>query len=94
MKMNLDRRTFLAGTSGSLALSLPLMKWARVHTLGGFSAHARQKDLLAWFSAVAPSKPRQVLTHGEDKARRALSAEIRKRFEVSSYLPRRGEIRR
>ena len=22
---------------------------ARVHTLGGFSAHAGQKDLLAWF---------------------------------------------
>ena len=26
MKMNLGRRTFLAGTSGALALSLPLMK--------------------------------------------------------------------
>ena len=65
---------------------------AKVHTLGGFSAHAGQKDLLAWFSAVAPSKPRLILTHGEDKARRTLSAEIRKRFGLSSYLPKMGEV--
>jgi metallo-beta-lactamase family protein len=64
---------------------------AKVHTMGGFSAHAGQKDLLAWFGALAPSKPRLVLTHGEDKARRTLSAEIRKRFNISSYLPRMGE---
>ena len=65
---------------------------AKVHTLGGFSAHAGQKDLLAWFGAVAPSKPRLILTHGEDKARRTLSSEIRKRFGLSSYLPRMGEV--
>jgi len=65
---------------------------ARIHTMGGFSAHAGQKDLLTWFSAVAPSKPRVILTHGEDKARQALSAEIRKRFKISSTLPRMGEV--
>ena len=65
---------------------------AKIHTMGGFSAHAGQKDLLAWFASVAPSKPRLILTHGEEKARRTLSAEIRKRFGVSSYLPRLGEI--
>jgi len=69
-----------------------VMVRAKVHTLGGFSAHAGQKDLLAWFSAVAGQKPRLILTHGEDKARRTLSAEIRKRFGVSSYLPRMGEV--
>ena len=68
-----------------------IMVRAKIHTMGGFSAHAGQKDLLAWFSSVAPSKPRLVLTHGEDKARRTLSAEIRKRFGLSSYLPRMGE---
>lgn len=38
-------------------------------SLGGFGAHAGQTDLLRWFSAIAPSKPRVVLTHGEDKKR-------------------------
>ena len=69
-----------------------IMVRAKVHTLGGFSAHAGQKDLLNWFSAVAPSKPRVILTHGEDKARRVLSAEIKKRFGLSSSLPRMGEV--
>ena len=68
-----------------------VMVRAKVHTLGGFSAHAGQKDLLAWLGAVAPSKPRLILTHVEDKARRTLSSEIRKRFGLSSYLPRMGE---
>src|SRR5262245_33148075 len=39
---------------------------AKVHTLSGFSAHAGQTDLLEWFSAIAASRPRVVLTHGED----------------------------
>ena len=38
---------------------------ASVHTLGGFSAHAGQDDLLDWFGALAPCRPRVILTHGE-----------------------------
>jgi metallo-beta-lactamase family protein len=44
---------------------------AAVHTLDGFSAHAGQTDLLKWFGAIAPSKTRVVLIHGEDDSRRA-----------------------
>jgi metallo-beta-lactamase family protein len=65
---------------------------AKVHSLGGFSAHAGQKDLLRWLSALASSKPRVVLTHGEDRARKALSAEIRKRFGTATAMPRIGEV--
>lgn len=60
---------------------------ARVHTLGGFSAHAGQSDLLAWFSAIAPSKPRVVLTHGEDEPRKALAQKIQQRFKLKATLP-------
>jgi metallo-beta-lactamase family protein len=64
---------------------------AQVHTLGGFSAHAGQADLLTWFSAVASSRPRVVLTHGEDEPRRALAERIQQRFGLSSQLPSIGE---
>src|SRR5215471_3545315 len=64
---------------------------AQVHTLGGFSAHAGQTDLLTWFSAVAPSKPRVVLTHGEDGPRRELGSKIPQRFTLRSVLPKMGE---
>ena len=65
---------------------------AQVHTLGGFSAHAGQTDLLAWFSAIAPAKPRVVLTHGEDGPREALAKKIQQRFKLVSVLPRMGEV--
>ena len=63
---------------------------AKVHTLGGFSAHAGQTDLLAWFDVVAPSKPRLVITHGETSARDALAAQILKRNKVRAELPEAG----
>ena len=65
---------------------------AKVHTLGGFSAHAGQKDLLDWLSAIAPSKPQVVLTHGEDNARNVLARQVRKRFGLKSLLPRMGDV--
>ena len=37
---------------------------ARIHTLGGFSAHGDQNDLLRWHSGLA-GKPRTWLVHGE-----------------------------
>jgi metallo-beta-lactamase family protein len=60
---------------------------ARVHTLGGFSAHAGQKDLLAWYSALAKSRPKTILTHGENGPRRALASQIRKTFGITPLLP-------
>jgi metallo-beta-lactamase family protein len=64
---------------------------AQIHTLGGFSAHAGQTDLLTWFSAIAPSKPRVVLTHGEDEPRQILAQKIQQRFKLKPALPRMGE---
>jgi len=65
---------------------------AQVHTLGGFSAHAGQTDLLGWFSAIAPCKPRVVLTHGEDGPRNELARLIQERFKLSATLPSLGDV--
>lgn len=65
---------------------------AQVHTLGGFSAHAGQTDLLTWFSAIASSKPRVVLTHGEDGPREALAQKIQQRFKLKCTLPRMMDV--
>ena len=49
---------------------------ARVHTIGGYSAHADQSDLLAFIQDI-PEPPREIrLIHGEPDAREALKAEI------------------
>jgi len=63
-----------------------------IHTLGGFSAHAGQTDLMRWFDVIAPSKPRVVLTHGEDDQRAALAKLIQQRYGLPSKLPKMGEV--
>jgi metallo-beta-lactamase family protein len=65
---------------------------AKVHTLGGFSAHAGQTDLLKWFTKIAPSRPKVVLTHGEDEPRGALAKKIQQRFKLTSSLPMMGDV--
>jgi metallo-beta-lactamase family protein len=65
---------------------------AQVHTLGGFSAHAGQTDLLRWFSAIAPSRPRVILTHGEDGPRETLAKKVQQQFKLSSKLPNMGDV--
>ncbi len=64
---------------------------AQIHTLGGFSAHAGQTDLLAWFNVIAPSKPRVVLTHGEDGPRTTLAKLIQQRYKLKPQLPKLNE---
>jgi len=64
---------------------------AKVHTLNGFSAHAGQTDLLKWFCPLAASRPRVLITHGEDTPRKSLSAVIRQRFGVLPELPAQGD---
>ena len=65
---------------------------ARIHTLGGFSAHAGQRELLEWLSPLAPSRPRVILTHGEPQRRDALAEQIRERFGLDSSRPMMGEV--
>lgn len=64
---------------------------ASIHTMGGFSAHAGRAELLDWFGSIAPSKPRLIITHGEDRARDSLSAEIFKRHNIRAECPNLGD---
>jgi len=65
---------------------------AKVHTLNGFSGHADQNDLLKWFATLAPSKPKVILTHGEEEARGALAKLIQQRHKLTPAVPRLGEV--
>jgi metallo-beta-lactamase family protein len=65
---------------------------ASIHTMGGFSAHADQKGLLEWFAAVAPSKPRLIITHGENRARKTLAELIRSQHGVKPECPNLGDV--
>jgi metallo-beta-lactamase family protein len=60
---------------------------ANVHTLGGFSAHAGQSDLLRWFEPLAAAHPRVFLTHGEARARQPLAQLLRERYTLTAEMP-------
>lgn len=64
---------------------------AAVHSLGGFSAHAGQTDLLKWFDCLAAARPKVVLTHGEAKGREPLARLIEQRHGLKPLLPTFGE---
>lgn len=64
---------------------------ARIHKLGGFSAHAGQTGLLKWFNVIAPYRPKVVLTHGEENARMTLAELIRHRYGLQPFLPQYGQ---
>jgi metallo-beta-lactamase family protein len=64
---------------------------AHIHTLGGFSAHAGQSDLLRWFEPLAATRPRVILTHGEAKGREPLARLIEERHGLVCEQPMLGD---
>ena len=62
---------------------------AKVHTVGGLSAHADQTGLTEWYEGFAGHPP-LALVHGEDKARQALAAHIGQRDGITVQLARPG----
>jgi metallo-beta-lactamase family protein len=53
---------------------------ARIHTLGGYSAHADQQNLLDFVGAMNPLPREVILVHGERGAKLALQAALGERF--------------
>ncbi len=50
---------------------------ANIHTMGGFSAHASQTQLVNWLSAFTRKKPKLYLVHGEESAKLTLQRTVR-----------------
>jgi len=66
---------------------------AKVFTIGGLSAHADQRDLLAWVAPFAKkAKPKVFVVHGEPMACQALAAEIKKRYGLEVFVPGSKEV--
>ncbi len=68
----------------------PVAVKAKVFTIGGFSAHADQADLLEWMSHFE-SNPKVFVTHGEPEASQAFAREIERRFGLEVHIPQLRE---
>lgn len=85
-------RRLVEGQKSVKIFGIPVSVLATIHTLNGFSGHADQGELLKWFSTLAPTKPKVLLTHGEDRGRSELARLIQQRFKLTPSLPRQGEV--
>jgi metallo-beta-lactamase family protein len=61
---------------------------ARVFTIGGFSAHADQNDLLEWVGNFTESKPKVFIVHGEAEVCEEFAGLVNSRLGLQSYVPR------
>jgi metallo-beta-lactamase family protein len=64
---------------------------AKIHTVGGLSAHADQAGLLKWYGAFR-NRPPVCLVHGESGAQQTLAAALRSTYGVEARIPARGEV--
>ncbi len=60
---------------------------AKVHTLGGFSAHADQKGLLDWIGRMPNSASRVFVVHGEEPVSREFASRLKERFAFAVEVP-------
>ncbi|WP_449360204.1 MBL fold metallo-hydrolase RNA specificity domain-containing protein, partial [Alishewanella longhuensis] len=63
---------------------------AKIHTIGGFSAHAGQAELLQWAKAVH-GEPAFYLVHGEPEAQAVLQQKLAE-MGIVAQIPIKGEV--
>ena len=63
---------------------------ARIHTIGGLSAHAGGSELARWYGAI-DSRPPVHLVHGEARGREGLAARLKAEYGVDASLPGYGD---
>ncbi|MCL6591394.1 MAG: MBL fold metallo-hydrolase [Firmicutes bacterium] len=63
---------------------------AAIHSIGGFSAHADQAEIMNWLGKFR-KKPRNIfIVHGENAAQQELASLIRAQFGIDCLIPKLG----
>lgn len=83
-------RAIVDGASTVRVLHQRIAVKAQVHTLGGFSAHAGQSQLIDWVSHF-DHRPELYLVHGELEKMKVLQRALRERLDWVASIPEPGE---
>ncbi|MBP8984606.1 MAG: MBL fold metallo-hydrolase [Syntrophobacterales bacterium] len=62
---------------------------ARVYTIGGFSAHGDQRELLEWLG-LFKAKPEIFIVHGEEKSALEFERAVKKKLGLVTHVPYLG----
>ncbi len=63
---------------------------AKVYTIGGFSAHADQRELLDWLGAFS-NRPEVFIVHGEEDVSLEFEDSVKDKFGFTTHVPQKGE---
>lgn len=63
---------------------------AKVYTIGGFSAHADQKELLEWLGSFK-NKPEVFIVHGEENVALEFERVVNEKLNFKTRVPTKGE---
>jgi len=63
---------------------------AKVHTVGGLSAHADQQGMMDWYASFK-DRPPVMLVHGEKKAQKVLAKRLRNELSAEAWPAKRGK---
>ncbi len=83
-------RRLVDGAKSIRVLHQSLVVNAQLHTLGGFSAHAGQSDLIGWLRHFKGS-PALYLVHGEEGKSRILADAIKEQLGWTAEIPEQGQ---
>ncbi len=84
-------RALVDGAERLRLLGEDIVVRAHIHTLGGFSAHAGQSDLVKWAGHFQPH-PQLYLVHGELDKMQALQARIKAVHGWEAQIPVEGQV--
>ena len=60
---------------------------AKIWTIGGFSSHAGQTEIINWVGEFVTPSTKIFLIHGEEAAQQELAALLERKFKVTVYIP-------
>lgn len=80
-------RKIVDGAKSVKVLGENVMVRAKVFTIGGFSAHAGQSDLLSWLRNFENPNMRVYVIHGEQNSSEAFAKAARERFGFQTNVP-------
>jgi metallo-beta-lactamase family protein len=80
-------RRLLDGAKNVVIFGEDIAVRARIASIGGFSAHADQEELIKWVSKFKQKPSQIILVHGEEEAQEHLAGLLRERFNINVYIP-------
>lgn len=84
-------RRLLEGAKAVKIMGEAINVQAKIHSIGGFSAHADQNGLMDWLSGFS-TKPRNLfIVHGENSAQQELAGLVKRKLGWEPLIPRLGE---